>query len=296
MAVNLLRLILNMKKDPNLNRLINSIDKKFSNYGLGANTPLPNQALETASFGNGSPSCLYFSESASKKLQTIRDLAQNKYVYRFKQGKEDKPIDFVCIGYLDHSGDIVITDTYMPGIEIYEEANLDIQEAIYKSSLSKDVGIVTQSECFDYLRRVKLNTKINNSIGIMPVALMGTTRPIIATNDGSEYCPKFSEIAKAIMPANVDIDHPIMSGVLSVSPKYQAQSPNGETTLTNGSLECVLISYKNNKNNTVTPEGFFNVTRCQEILKDQSRHVVDISKSKQPLTDIPILSETKVKK
>ena len=49
MANNNYRLISNFRKIPKLNQLLNAIDKKFSDYDLGSNTPIPNQALETAS-------------------------------------------------------------------------------------------------------------------------------------------------------------------------------------------------------------------------------------------------------
>ena len=288
MASNIFRFLTNIRKNPKENRLINAIANKFPEHSLGANTPFPNQALETATY-NGNPCCLYFTGEASKALQDIRNIAQVTAHNKFAIGLEDKPVDFVCFGYLDHSGDIIITEINNPSLEMYREEKLNLAEAYRKSLYHRESSIEVQSKCFDYLRENKFGDK--GSIGLMPVALIGTTRPIVATTDGSENCPKFSEIARAILPANVNIDHPIISGTLSVSPKYQKQTPSGESVLSNGSLECVLIDYKYNKNNTVTPDKFFNVTRCQEVLPDESRKIVDISKSKQPLDGLPILSE-----
>lgn len=288
---NILRVINSFKNHPNISQLLKAIDNKFPKYDLGANTPFTNQALETAT-RQGEPTCLYFDEIAAEKLKEIRNLAQEKSNLKRQQKKEDKPIDFVCTGYVDHSGDIMITDISIPAIDIYREQNKNPLTAIYNAIRSKDANIETESYYYDYLRNSNIGSK--DKIGTMPVALLGTTRPIINTKDGTEYCQKLSEIARAIIPANVEFDHPIMSGALSVSPNYIVQTPFGNR-VADGSLECTLITYDKNTNNTLKPTNLTNVTRCQQIKPDGKLSIVDISKSKQPLEGLPNLSLSKVK-
>ena len=282
------RVISAFRKDPQLTKLLKEIDNNFEDYNLGSNTPIPNQAFETAS-NKHRPICLYFSANAADKLTSIRQIAQIKSDHRLSSNKEDTPIEFLCTGYIDHSWDIVITNIIIPQISIYKENNIDPKEAILNSVKSKDANIELINSYYDYLKDSKINKKDDN-IGIMPIALLGTTRPIIKTNDNTEYCPRLSEIAKAIMPANVEINHPIKSGILSVSPLEIVQTPTGKQ-YRNGSLECLMIGYEHNKNGTVSPNRFFNVTRCQQADKNGKLSIVDISKSKQPLKNLPILSQ-----
>ena len=148
------------------------------------------------------------------------------------------------------------------------------------------------SSYYEYLKTSQVKKR---NIGLMPIAFLGTTRPIVESPDMTQYCPKFSEIAKAIVPANIEFDHPIMTGTISVSPKFKQLTPKGYVA-TDGSLECVLIKYKTNQNKTLSPISFSNITQCQQCLENEKRERVAISKSFQPLNDLPVLSEQSRKK
>ena len=291
MSTNIYRFLTNFRKNKILNRLINALDKKYPNYALGSNTPLPNQLLPTASKTNGDPIILYFTEKATHNLNVLRDLAQEKTVYRQKKEKIDKPIEFLCYGYIDSSNDIVINTIEIPYLEHLLKSNNnnilsdEIKEKFFNQSSSKIINEELIKRYYNYLQSE--NTFLDKKIGKIPVAFYGTTKPVVDSVDNTQYCPKFSEIAKAIVPGDLKFNHPFVSGLLIVNPKYIIQTTNGYKQI-DGSLECIPVTYEINKNNTAKPTNLYNIMQCQQTNKNGKLEIVEISKSKQPCENLPL--------
>jgi len=290
---NIYRFLSNVRRDDNMKKLVEEIDNMFPETRLGGETPFPNQVLPTANT-NGTPICLYFEQFATDKLNKIRRLAQRQSNFRITANKSDKSIEFVCLGYQDKDGDIVIYDIGVPSIEPFknpDKKTVNLNKFFNRTN-SKEISNDTEDLFLNHLRSKEALKYFN---GKTPVALWGCTKPIVTTKNKSEYCPKFSEIAKAIVPGNIEFKSPIITGLLTVSPIYMAQTPDGIRPK-DGSLECILVNYKANSNNTQTPISFTNVTRCQQTESSGELKVVDISKSYQPIDGLPNYSDVLIKK
>lgn len=291
MANNVYRLITNMRKNPTTRSLINAMGNKFDSYAMGSNTPFINQILETSSNGADRPTCLYFTPTATLQLKKIRELAQEKFKYRKKEGKEDRPIDFLCYGYQDFAGDIVIDFLEIPYMKGTPSA--DFYSTLFKLNPSAVANEKMNTAFHNYLSQSTIGRE-KNTIGLMPVAFYGTTRPIVATTDNTQNCPRFSEVSKAIVSTKTKFKQPIKTGLLSISPKTIEQTPNG-AIYRDGSLECVVIDYNVNQNGLATPSQFSNIIHCQQTEQNGQRTIVDISKSYQPTTGLPNYSNQMVK-
>ena len=293
MATNINRFLSSIKNNAKVNKLIKAIDKKYPSYALGAQTPLLNHYLHVAKNLHGNATTLFLKEQASVALDNIRHLAQKKSVYRLDKHKTDTPIDFLCFGYQDHDGDVVIERIIVPALIVLRHASKSSEEAIKKSFdyvPSKDFRTDTLATYYDYLLYTNLDFK--GSEGKKPVALLGTTKPIVSYTDHTEDCPRFSEIAKSIVPGDVKFGHDFLTGLLTVSPYEVVQTPEG-LAYKNGSLECVLTDYKiSNKTHFATPEQFTNVTKCVQTTPDGKLEELHISSSDQPKLDFQTLDFT----
>lgn len=293
MATNINRFLSSIKNSPEVNKLIKLIDKKYPSYALGAQTPLLNHYLPVAKNLYGNATTLFLKEQASVALDNIRHIAQKKSVYRLDKHKTDTPIDFLCFGYQDHGGDVVIERIVVPALIVLKHTSKSSEEAIKKSFdyvPSKDFKIDTLATYYDYLLYTNLNYK--GSVGKKPVALLGTTKPIVDYDDRTENCPRLSEIAKSIVPGDVKFDHDFLTGLLTVSPYEVVQTPEG-LAYKNGSLECVLTDYKINKNtHFATPEHFTNITKCVQTSLNGKLKELNISNSDQPKIDLQTLDFT----
>lgn len=293
MSSNNYRFLTSCRNNPELSKLITCIDKKFPEYTLGSNMPVPNQALKSATLKSGQPVKLCINKQAGITLDMIRSLAQEKSDYRLSNNQKDTPIEFVCLGYMSNSGNLVIDKIICPAIDYVSQNSKDIDEAkknLFKYVPKKDVNIDTLCTYFDYMRETNLQA-IGKS-GRMPVAFLGTTKPMAEYTDHTENCPRLGEIAKSIVPGDVDFKNPFMSGLICVTPYVIKQTPKGKV-YSDGSIECIATSYiKNEKNNSVKPSDFFNLTYCERITPNDQIETVPISCSYQPLQGLPQLSSS----
>ena len=284
--------LLTVRKNPQLNKYFAALDSEFRNYSLGANTPILNHYLETQQNFDGNPATLYLDKQPTEVLRFIRQLAQRKSTHRLERDKNDTPIEFICYGYLDYSGDIVIKEIQMPYYNIIRQKSKTINEVyekLYNYIPSKEDKIEYMSKYLDFLRNTKLNGK--NSIGIMPVAMLGTTKPIVSYPDNTENCPRFNELAKSIIPGDIDFGD-VMTGILTVSPYSMTQTKNG-LTFKDGSLEGILTHYTISPTTGYSsPSNLTNLTECKTIDSAEKLHECEISNSSEPHMNFPrILSE-----
>ena len=286
---------LTLKNNPALYKFFNALDTKFPTYNLGTNTPILNHHLQTESNFSGAPATLYLEKQPSEMLSFIRQLAQKKSDYRISKNKPDTPIEFFCYGYQDHSGDIVIKNIVFPAYNQIRETSdtiNEVYERLYNHTPSKDLKIDSFANYFDYLRNTKFNDKDN--VGRIPVALYGTTKPIVSYADHTENCPRFGEVAKSIVPGDVDFGD-MMTGVLTVSPYTISQTKDGYV-YHNGSLEAILTKYRiNNKNGYSYPEYLTNITNCQTTNSKGKLCNCVISNSFEPFMEFPIITDENYK-
>lgn len=287
MATNISRVISSCRNNPELGHLLTSCDKKFSSYRFGTNMPIPNQCLKTATKKNGQPVKLCINKNAGLILDMIRNLAQEKSTYRLENNKKDTPIEFVCMGYLNKSGNIVIDNIVIPSLQELCDNSQDIEDAkekLFKYVAKKEANIDLLCTYFDYMRDNVYPAK--EKFGLMPIALLGTTKPLVSYNDQTENCPRLGEIAKSVVPGDAEFRTPFVSGLLCVTPKTIKQTPNGQE-LQDGSLECIVTTYEKLKNNYVKPNNMLNIVSCERITPQDTIAIVPISCSHQPLENLP---------
>ena len=92
MSSNNYRFLTSCRNNPELSKLITCIDKKFPEYTLGSNMPVPNQALKSATLKSGQPVKLCINKQAGITLDMIRSIAQEKSDYRLSNNQKDTPI------------------------------------------------------------------------------------------------------------------------------------------------------------------------------------------------------------
>ena len=279
--------LLTVRKNPALNNFFSAIDDKFGNYSLGANTPILNHYLQTQQNFNDKPAILYLDKQPTEMLRCIRQLAQRKSVHRLERNKNDTPIEFICYGYLDHNGDIVLKNIQIPAYNKIRQTSKTISEAyekLFNYIPNKVDKIEYMSDYLDFLRNTKLNGQY--SIGRMPVAMLGTTKPIVSYSDGTENCPRFNELAKSIIPGDINFGE-VMTGVLTVSPYSMTQTRHG-LTFKDGSLEGVLTHYAISPTTGYSsPCNLTNLTLCKTTDSAEKFHDCEISNSSQPSINFP---------
>lgn len=285
---------LQLGKDPELHKYFSALDSKFHKYNFGTNTPILNHHLETETNFQGKPATLFFSEKSSKALQIIRDFAQKKTTYRLDKKKEDSSLEFFCLGYQDFNGDIMIDNIIFPAYTYarsLSSTNAEIYDKLFNNKTDGYTRIEGFATYFDYLRNTNMN--MSEAQGKKPLALYGITKPVIEYSDSTENCIRFGEMAKSIVPGDINFED-VITGVLSISPYTITQSRDG-FKYKNGSLEAILTHYKSNKSGLLTPVNITNVINCQIILNDHPHENLEISKSYQPEWDYPVISSSRIR-
>lgn len=293
---NLLRFINNLCNHgvSEFSDVLDSIDQKFPEYGLGSSTPIPNQVLATDLNYSRSPSTMFFSKKAYAKLQIIREIDYECTNIRKTEGKADKPLEFVCYGYRDLDGDLFIEDIECP---IFEQiltkgkrsfTQKDIRNIALNENISfKDLHTETTCRAFDHLRNCKF---ANTPVGDELLALLGTTKHTLDELSELSNCFTMKELAESVIP-NVKVHEDIATGILAITPKsiqkvktHGIKSPfsTHRYQQVDGSLECAIISYNRTANNYAKPYHISNVTRAEGITSDGNRVPIKISSSLQP--------------
>ena len=208
------------------------------------------------------------------------------------------PIKFVCTGYRDKDGDIVIDDIKCP---IYNhllekfKSQIQIQDYIHDhySELS-DLNKYINYDAYEFLMNCTVGTP---PIGTHVVSLIGQTRP--QNNIGELInCCKMSELAEATMP-NEPVTDNIISGTLLVTPDTFAKSTDSMTADSlvkiPGSLECTIISYAKSPNTSKTvPVRIDNIVKSWGFTLDEQREPITISQSPQDLTGLPKMPNSRI--
>lgn len=286
---NLLRLTNNVYNQE-MKKVLNSIDKEFSEFNFGSKTPIPNQVLPTDLNDERAPSTIYFSKDAFNQLQKIREVDHHCSVLRSSKGISNKPINFACFGYRDWDGNIFINSIEVPLFEYLASQKLSGKkgiEAIVKDNKIPSKELHTDATCrvFDYLRE---NRFVKDPIGSELVALCGTTKHTDSLYDAKSNCFTLGELAESVLP-NVKVKENITSGMISITPKtidatrVLRKKMYDDTCLIDGSIECALISYvPSGQSGYVKPSTITNVTRAIGVTN--SGHVpIRISSSDQPI-------------
>lgn len=286
--------LLQLRKNSNLNNYFHALDEKYPQYNLGANTPILNHQLQTENNFQNVPATLFFSEKASAGLDYIRHLAQKKSTYRLDKDKDDSPLEFFCLGYQDFDGDIIVESIEFPAYSfarINSSTTAEINNKLFNNKTDDYTKIEGFSAYFDYLRNASFKRK--NPQGNKPVAFYGTTRPLIKCSDNTENCIRMGELAKSIVPGDIDFGD-IMTGVISVSPYTIIQTKDG-LKYKEGSLEAILTNYKSNKKGQLTPANLTSITNCMSISKDKPAKIIEIANSQQPYWDFPKITSENTK-
>ena len=280
--------------DRECSKVFNSIAKlnKTSANSLPSVTPIPNQVFAAEHNRFGKDATIHFTKAANQFLEYLRELDHYIATTNASKGKQSPPLKFVCYGYKDLDGDIVINSIDCP---IYEEAyqqgftkKTQVIEYIMQNMGSKDMSIENSARAFDYLRQS--NFAKPKPIGTDVVALMGTTKH--ATIEGDEYnCFTVGELAESVMPYYVPVNADgIISGTISITPKTisekyllsRGKADNIADYLQDGSIEVALISYtKSESTGYVTPTKITNVTKAL-AQTDKGLTPLKISASTQP--------------
>lgn len=294
---NINRITLNI--DKNTHKVLNDCVKKYKEFNYGAKTPIPNQCFGTALTSSNEPSTLYFSEQAHAAINYLKELSHR---YSVKNPNQPLPINYVCKGYKDHNGDIVIDYIFCPLLtEAMPTKGLGMNEVCeYILEHKKEISFPElQKLCYSqYIEYLSSDQSSIDHLGTDAVALFGYTKYPTTKNEPTSNCFTLGEIANSIFPGDIQIDHKISSGLISITPKTMEYpyKPGSDTLLSDGSLECMLVEYSYNESyHRVCPRTFLNITKClgknyyfkekslQEI-QDFTR--IKISNSRQPIEGI----------
>ena len=285
--LNIPRFLNNVRSNQEVKKVFDSIDKKYSKAGLGANTPIPNHAFATAVDYANNPAVLYLSKKSYQRLAAIRKLMKFHDNYRENTSRVPRSIEFIATGYLDFDNNYIVTNIECPFLD--ETINRKNKETSFALPFDKNYNDVLQDLYFTHLNR-RFDTKMAKC----PIALLGYTKPPqYEENFETRNCFKMSEFAKATYP-NESIDHPIITGVMSLTPysieKVASKDKlKAQYTYIDGSLEAAVITYDISTNtNCPKPNNIFNITQCKYVdsFEDTKSTSVEISQSKQPMNDI----------
>lgn len=284
---------LKVRNNPNTDMFFDWIDERYFSYNLGTQTPIPNQALPTDINESGNATTIYFTAEANTMINSIREIDHTISSMRASNNIADKPIEYVCYGYRDFNGDIVIEHIDVPVFETLIALNLPNDRMKYEflafdtSATAKSHKIEITSRIYEHLRHTKRHPD-----GKEIVALFGTTKHP-NKNDNTSNCFTLKEFADATMPYK-PVQTNIISGVISITPKtIEAQRINKDAShisafLTPGAIECALISYHRNEHSGLTiPNGLTNITEAYGMDKSGKLNKIKISCSNQPVDNIP---------
>lgn len=261
--------------------VLKSIEKREG--GLTAKTLIPNQAFPIETTKENKPACIYFNDFACRMLDFLKDIHHKSAIMREKQCKRDTQLEFVCYGYRDHNGDIVICD--IDSAQLDEISNPD--KSINLSKLAsytptKDTRIDSTARMFEYVRHSGI---LPTGIANEPVALLGLLRPEDMLT-AQRNTPLLKEMADIVLPGNAQVTSNFSTGLLVIPPAEIARTANGYR-LTDASMESLLIEHKLTSKNYAKPVAITNITKA--IAKTQSGDkVISISQNRQNLNGLPI--------
>ena len=291
--------------DQEVKKVFNSIaEKADTNIDcLGATTPIPNQVFASKYNSNGEFAKIFFMEKAYKQLSEIREIDHLCSSSRMSRNKRVNSIKFVCYGYQDFDGDIVITSIDCPIIRKAYSKKFKNKESFYDfiatETISKEFNHEASYLMYDYLKDVAISQP---AIGNSVVALLGYTKP--ETDKDYDRCFKLSEIAEAVIPNVTVRSDNIKSGVIAITPKTLKASllynksayDNIDKYLEDGSLECALISYsKNPKTGQVVPTTIQDIKKASAETKDKQIDL-KISASLEPTEKLYVAKQLLAKK
>lgn len=283
---NLVRLLNNVRNDNEVDSVFRSIDKKYPTCLLGATTPVSNQLFSPLQNKDSKVSSIIFTEQAYSVLQLIQDLDHKCSVLRTNSKLSTRPIRFICYGYLDFDGDIIINHIEVPIFNLIKNLNIPTNKQIEYLAFGKipgDLNTHTHSKHYDYLRSKSLGKK--NPIGSAIVSLVGYTKHPSKKQEPISNCFQLSEIANAVMPDIPTTDN-ILSGVLAITPKTidatNIDSKHPVFNIQDGSLECAILTYtRSETTGTSKPTSIYNITHAQAITSDGKFKDLLISASRQ---------------
>lgn len=281
------RLLSNVKNTPEVKRVFDSIFKKYPEYMCGAKTPISNQVFSPATNELDNPTSIYFTSKATNTLNTIRKVSKIQAVSRENSHKNDRPIEFLCTGYVDFSGDVIITNISIPFMEIIRENSATPDSFYEQFFLSQKPSEAHKSLISDFNEYLRCNTMDSKSpIGTEIVAMIGTTKP--ATDDiNTTNCFNLQEVAQGVIRGDIKPKSPIRTGVIAITPNTFAKS-KGKFVELPGSLECMLTSYDYNRNGTCYPVNIENVVSAYTSDKNHRISSISISSSFQDKNGLPL--------
>jgi hypothetical protein len=285
---NILRFLNNVRNNNEINKVFESINKKYPDHNLCATTPVASQILPVEMNESNEPCTIIFSENAYSTLQNIRNVDHKCTSLRSTNNLLGRPLEFICYGYRDFDGDIFIDSIEVPLFEYIKKLKLsptkEVEHLAFSDICARDQHIESTSRMYDYLSH---NAFTKKPIGSELVAILGTTKH--PTSSNTSNCFQIRELADAVIP-NVSVHENISSGILAITPKtIEANSfgnkklKNNQNLLKDGSLECAIISYsKNQTSGLVKPTYLSKVTRAIGI-KNGKHFNIKIDSSNQPL-------------
>ena len=282
--------LLNIKYNLELSKVFESVENK--NQGLSSKTPIPNQLFAPGYTDDFDFTKITFMEEAYSSLQRIRELDHIYTSKTFNSKKKTHPIKFLCYGYKDFDGHIIITEIDCPLLDELAKKKLSSNEELAKFVELFVTYSKTNRETQTYMREYLRNFSFNEPpIGTHIVALIGQTMP--ATLDSSiQNTFNMGELNSAVLPDKVKFEgnHGLISGIIGIAQKTVNYSAllnkkarlESSSITQDGSLECAVISYTKRPNNTVMPTNVVNITEASRV-KDGKELPLLISSSPQPL-------------
>lgn len=253
------------------------------NNKLGAKSLIQNQALPIETTREETPASIIFTEYAYSMLNFLKNIHHKSTVLREKIQKKATPTEFVCYGYRDHNGDIVICDIDSFSIDEakIDENSVDVKK-IAEQNPNKDIRIDSTARMFEYIRHSGFTP---DELGKEPVALLGILRPEDLT-DEKKCTPTLKEVADIVPPANAIFPSNFSTGILLI-PKDNLEKTKEGFTLVPASMECLLIENSLYGKGSSRPTNMTNITRAMAFTPEGTKSL-SISQNPQDLSNLPI--------
>lgn len=244
---------------------------------------VPNQAFDCLIKKDNEPQSIIFTKHATNALDRLRSNAKKQSNYRKSHNLKDKRIEFLCLGYIDPVGDIIITDIVTPIEIIYKNMITSNQKISSTEATSRifgnSISAIKIKNIMEEKFKNHIMSKDPNDYSL--VSLRGFTSPQVE-GDGEDNCIKLKDLTDSIVPGNLKPQENIVTGVINLTPPTD-KNPNGN-------IECAIIPHRTNANGTTTPTKIYNVINAQEE-REVGKYSATltpspISQSNQPLTGL----------
>jgi len=269
--------------DESTKSILKMLESREEDGLFSSDSVIPNQEFTPAT-RKGKPITLFLSPEAVEAYRQILRLQTKQRRAAMASGNfECRPIEYICLGYQEDSGDIFIDEIQIPAINYHmelkktssKESAIDSMfQTRARTKHAKHEKIETMSSGFDYLTSPLTEKQLDEGHATAKVCLFGTTANALKKNSFT-----LGDISKAVAPGDCSFPHDIITGVIS---HFTTKSTAG-LSLTD--IECLIIPHtRSPKTGKTTPSNLKNIVETIAITdrENATLHKLLTSTAEQP--------------